>query len=508
MQGRACPFFRMNLSSKLILGFALTLALFSAVTVVNYNFSKEVQENTIWLTRSEVVIRQSNQLQRLIIDMESGLRGFLLTDKESFLEPYLMAQTEIPDHFLALRSLVNEDSEQGELLKEIALLESDWRQHFAEPLIRAKRQGRAGPEGQESFKTLFTEQVSPGVGKKKIDRVREIFKTFNGREYTVREARRNRLNESLQETRNLSLAISAISGLLSMLGALYLTRHISTRINRMVRLAETIAQGNYKIQLPDGGPDELGRLTEALNRMAGTIDTSFTELARKNKELDQFAYVVSHDLKAPLRGIENASRWIDEDMPQSLPNNIKQYLHLMRGRVHRMENLINGILDLARVGRVKHTEEQVDVRALVLDVIDLLSPPTHISVHLPDRLPLVRTIRVELEQVFSNLISNAIKYNDKPKGNIWIRAQDLGAQYEFMVRDDGPGIEQEYHDKIFVIFQTLQERDTLESTGVGLAIVKKIVERQGGTIRVESEPGKGSSFFFTWPKRIQSAPSA
>ncbi|RYG41692.1 MAG: sensor histidine kinase, partial [Chitinophagaceae bacterium] len=319
-------------------------------------------------------------------------------------------------------------------------------------------------------------------------------------EYTVREQRRLALEDNIAYTQKLSWIISGLSFFLALIGAFFITHQITSRINNMVDMTESIAQGNYKIQIPDTDQDELGRLSNALNSMTRTIDSSFSELARKNKELDQFAYVVSHDLKAPLRGIENASRWVEEDMPEGLPSQIKSYLHMMRGRVHRMENLINGILQLARIGRVNQKRETVDMKEMLLDVIDLLQPPPTFQVILPETMPVILTIRVEIEQVFSNLISNAIKYHNKFDGIIAISMRNIGDFYEFSVKDNGPGIEKEYHEKIFVIFQTLHERDTIESTGVGLAIVKKIVERQGGTIRVESTPGEGSEFIFTWPK--------
>jgi signal transduction histidine kinase len=210
--------------------------------------------------------------------------------------------------------------------------------------------------------------------------------------------------------------------------------------------------------------------------------------------------VVSHDLKAPLRGIENASRWIEEDMGKNLPSNIQEYLMMMRLRVHRMENLINGILELARIGRTKKMEELVDVRKLILEILENIGIPAHFRVEIPDNMPQIYSVRIYLEQVFSNLISNAIKYNDKPEGVIKITSYESTQSYTFSVTDNGPGIDPEYHDKVFVIFQTLQERDALESTGVGLAIVKKIIERQGGNIRLESAEGKGCTFTFTWPK--------
>jgi signal transduction histidine kinase len=165
-----------------------------------------------------------------------------------------------------------------------------------------------------------------------------------------------------------------------------------------------------------------------------------------------------------------------------------------------MEGLINGILALARIGRSKITAEKVDVTQLIYEVLDLLSPPAGIQVKMQENLPVIFTQRIYLQQVFANLIGNAIKYHHKAEGQVTIRYQELASLHQFTVTDDGPGIEPEYHERIFVIFQTLQERDAVESTGVGLAIVKKIIDQQGGTIYVQSSPDQGSSFIFTWPK--------
>jgi signal transduction histidine kinase len=173
-----------------------------------------------------------------------------------------------------------------------------------------------------------------------------------------------------------------------------------------------------------------------------------------------------------------------------------------------MENLITGILDLSRVGRVTQAAERVEVRELLTEIIDSLAPPPGFHLQFSTFLPVLTTSRVPLQQVFTNLISNALKYHDHPStGTVRISCHEDRQHYTFAVADDGPGIAPEYHERIFVIFQTLTARDTLESTGVGLAIVKKIVESQGGSIHVESAEGQGATFVFTWPKNSPSASS-
>ena len=257
------------------------------------------------------------------------------------------------------------------------------------------------------------------------------------------------------------------------------------------------------------------RSEETVRQRAVELAQMTRALKRSNEELDQFAYITSHDLKAPLRGIANLATWIEEDIGDRFTPEVRQQMELLRGRVHRMESLIDGILEYSRIGRVTGKVEEVDVAKLLADVTDLLDPPTSVTIEVAAGMPTIRADRLRLQQVFMNLIGNAIKHGTSPDGGgggggggaqqghvkVWVSAREADAdRWEFTVADNGPGIAKQYHEKIFVIFQTLQSRDRKESTGVGLSLVKKIVEHFGGTVRVESEEGRGARFIFTWPK--------
>jgi len=237
---------------------------------------------------------------------------------------------------------------------------------------------------------------------------------------------------------------------------------------------------------------------ESLRLRVEELAASTQTLERRNAELDQFAYVTSHDLKAPLRGISNLSRWIEEDLDGMVPPEVAGQFDLLRGRVNRMEAMIEAILQYSRIDRTEAPLETVDVKALLTEVIDLLSPPTRISVSMDDQMPTLHTPRLRLYQVFQNLLNNALKHHDKPSGQVHIGAKIVGDWVEFSVSDDGPGIATKFQERIWVIFQTLEARDKVENTGVGLALVKKIVEGQGGAVSVESEEGQGAIFKFTW----------
>jgi signal transduction histidine kinase len=223
-------------------------------------------------------------------------------------------------------------------------------------------------------------------------------------------------------------------------------------------------------------------------------------LEKSNQDLDQFAYVTSHDLRAPLRGIANLSQWIEEDLGDTLTDKSRDYLHLLRGRVRRLEDLIQGVLDYSRAGRVADAPTTVDVGELVRQVVELIGKPAGAIVAIAPNLPTLSTTRVPLQQVFMNLVGNAFKYNPKPEPRVQVGAEPIAEGWEFYVRDDGPGIASRYHAQIWGLFQTLHSRDRIESTGMGLAIVRKIVEAHGGRAWIDSQEGKGSTFRFTWPK--------
>jgi light-regulated signal transduction histidine kinase (bacteriophytochrome) len=227
------------------------------------------------------------------------------------------------------------------------------------------------------------------------------------------------------------------------------------------------------------------------------------ELERSNHDLDQFAYVASHDLKAPLRGIANLTQWIEEDLDERLTGESREHMRLLKGRVHRMEALIDGILAYSRAGRVRERVETVDASALVAEVVELLSPVRAIAFDVGP-LPTLATERVALQQVFMNLIGNAIKYNTGADPRVTIRAvpdDDDETLIHFSVADNGPGIAPQYHEKVWQIFQTLASRDQIEGTGIGLSVVRRLVESRGGRVWLASDVGTGSTFHFTWPSR-------
>ncbi|MBI4877122.1 MAG: hypothetical protein HY822_21010 [Acidobacteria bacterium] len=269
------------------------------------------------------------------------------------------------------------------------------------------------------------------------------------------------------------------------------------------------------------GEDEIGSLSRSFNAMAEHVQASSRELEAKvcelerarrrqgellkevesaNRELNEFAYVVSHDLKAPLRGIAALASWISEDYAGRLDEAGREPLRLILSRTHRMHDLIDGVLQYSRVGRVRESREAVDLGQLVPGVVDLLALPPHIRVSVESPLPTVVAEKTRIAQVFQNLLGNAAQYSDKEAGEIRIGCSDQGGFWRLSVADNGPGIPEKHFERIFQIFQTLDARDQRGGAGVGLAIVKKVIEIHGGRAWVESQVGCGSTFFFTLPK--------
>lgn len=332
------------------------------------------------------------------------------------------------------------------------------------------------------------------------------------------------ISEYMTAPRSLQKAIWIVVAFLLLISAILskiLAGNLAHPVQALAQAAEQVAAGDLSVKLAVTSHDELGDLCQSFNKMTEdlqqtttSIDTLNREIERRqaaqagqerlmkclkssNQELQDFAHIVSHDLKAPLRGIKSLATWLVDDYQDQLDDMGKEQLGLLKTRVDRMKNLIDGVLKYSRAGRNRFEIQDIDLNQTVRDILDSLSIPEHITVTCPDDLPTVPYDPVCITQVFQNLLSNAIKYMDKEQGQIDISMTENDTQWTFNVSDNGPGIDPQYHQKVFGIFQTLQSRDTYESTGIGLALVKKIIERSGGRIWLASEEGRGSTFSFT-----------
>ena len=225
------------------------------------------------------------------------------------------------------------------------------------------------------------------------------------------------------------------------------------------------------------------------------------ELERSNAALDEFAHVVSHDLKAPLRSLANHAAWLVEDAGDALGAGAREHVDAIVRQVGRMRALIGGILAFARAGRAGGEPEEVHTGALVHEILRLLDPPPSVRVEVDDGLPVLHTARAPLQQVLQNLIDNAIKHAGRHDPHVRVHARDAGAHVDLSISDDGPGIAPERQERIWTLFHSGLPASGVEGTGIGLAVVRRVAEGQGGSIRLDSREGEGATFTVSWPRR-------
>ena len=427
----------------------------------------ELRQNAIAvhqeIDRSETTLVETNNLLQQLSSAETGVRGYVITNQSDFLKPYNLAVANVPNCLEKLKDLHKNTVQHQDVQKIATLIEQELA--LLAQII----------DSTQSEITSLGANNPLTQSQQKISEVENTANAFISQEQNNLRQQRQELFE-VREQSNLAFWSTAVISLFSFLTALYLFNLLEQELYSKQQILRSRA-----VELAD------------LNQVLATTNHTLKE---RNLELDRFSHVVSHDLKAPLRGISNLSDWIEEELADKLTEDAQKYLYLQRERIGRMENLIDGLLKYAKVGKQNVTVETVDVRQLLAEVIDSIAPPSEFAIAITDKMPVIVTQRLYLEQVFSNLISNGIKHHPRLDGKITISVREQEHFYEFTVADDGAGIAPMAQKKVFDIFNTLNKNKS--NTGVGLAIVKKIVEERGGKISLESEVGKGASFRFQW----------
>ena len=305
--------------------------------------------------------------------------------------------------------------------------------------------------------------------------------------------------ESLAKNRIIASLLILIAALLLSLYCWYIIIFRVTKpINTMIDTLYNASYHQDRDSQEPYDPDEISKLSRVLH----AFQENTQKIQQSNEELERFAFIAAHDLKTPLRAVDTISEWLEEDLSETLPENSKKHFTELRNRVRLMDKLLDDTLEYARIdAKIKNKHAQLVVgKDLIDEIVTLINPPPGFTITTNDQLQKALLPKLPLQQVLYNLIQNAVIHHDHHTGNIEIEMDENDATYSFHVRDDGPGIDEKYHHKIFEIFQTLQSRNKSKGRGMGLAIVRKIITTYGGSINLQSAPGRGSAFHFTWPK--------
>lgn len=464
--------------------------------------------------RSEVIdridptYRQVERLTVALLDEETGVRGFAIGGSPVFQEPYRVGLAEERAAFAALRRIAADDGDldiAGDL-DEISARAERWRTEYAEPVL-----GAGTPVSAERGKQLFDSVRVPLRGlQTKLDRA-----TVQARED---------LGDAANRLQIVLVVIAA--GLIALLFvlALGLRRVVVGPVDALAAEVRRVSEGDFGSAVRASGPREFVQLgddvdtmrrhivdeLEALREASDRLDEQARDLERSNAELEQFAYVASHDLQEPLRKVASFSQLLERRYKGQLDERADQYIAFAVDGAKRMQVLINDLLAFSRVGRLTREHVEVDGNELVgqaLANLSLAVEETGAEVTVDD-LPRISGDVSLLTGVVQNLISNAIKFRAGEGPKIHVGVRDAGGEWEFSVADDGIGISPEYAERIFVIFQRLHPKDAYPGTGIGLAMARKIIEYHGGRIWLDTDVPSGTTFRFTLPKVAADIPLA
>ena len=297
----------------------------------------------------------------------------------------------------------------------------------------------------------------------------------------------------------LTIAVATLTALVAIAATIFFVveRQISARMSKLTNAVLSIAAGERDYTVNVAGHDELGQMAKSLE----VFKSNAQELVRSNQELEKFAYVAAHDLRSPLRAIQDLSEWIKEDEDNTLSPDSIEFMSLLTNRIKRLNNLLTDLLDYSRVGSEASALDEVQLSEIIQETSEMLDPDQAFNITYTSDIDKIVTVATPLRQIVLNLINNSIKHHDRPKGQIDFSAMIVGNRLHCTVKDDGPGIDTKYHGKIFGLFETLRPRDEVEGSGLGLAIVRKLIEHYNGTIDVASDPdaGRGTAFHFDLP---------
>jgi len=532
----------MTIKGKLTAGFGILLLLFIFFSILVLANMASVKEQFSFVVEHDApVIANANRLLKLVIDMETGQRGFCITQKEEFLEPYNSGRDTFNELMATEKALVSGNLSQVKTLERIEGLVEQWHEKAAEPEITMAREVATKTETNEytdSVKRLAA-LLEAGTGKNLIDKVRGEFRNFIELEEKLTSQRYAAASKTTLNTIKVTLLLVLFSIILGSTIAIRSIRAIINPLDRLLNGTEIIGSGNLDHRIEIKSKDEIGQLTVAFNRMVDNLQQSerrvnneisehkktekqreelFKILQFKNRQLQDIVYAASHDLKAPLVNIQGFSNVLSNDCENAIKlfsehlagidrseqigelikNDIPESLRFITSSTKKMTSLLDGLLQVSRDGAVEIQNEPIDVNDIVRDTLNAMEhqiKESNITVTV-DSLARCTGDTHMLDRVFTNLISNAIKYRDPSKeGFIKISGKIEDGMSIYCVQDNGVGIASSDQKKVFEIFKRVNPEDSISGEGLGLTIVTRIMDRLGGRIWLESEPGKGSKFF-------------
>jgi signal transduction histidine kinase len=471
------------------------------VGIITLSNQSNVQDELV--NRVEPAYAAGLALETALVDQETGVRGYELSAIPSFLHPYYIGRT-AQAQALATLHRTNVIGSSAALANVIARVQN-WDLLVAEPAITNVNPGH--PHA--------TASVDAVQGKGLFDSIRTSLTILQAR-ITNRQSRvKHELNRASRTTDVVLVAIGIALVLTVIAVAATLRRAVNKPLDRLTKASREVAKGELSRSLVVEGPVEIAQVShdvdgmreqlvhelEASREARDQLAATATELERSNSELEQFAYIASHDLQEPLRKVTTFCQMLQDRYAGSLDERADTYIEFAVDGAKRMQELINDLLSFARVGRISAAPEYVDLGVLARAALnDLEQPAQAVGAKVViGNLPRLSVVPGLIRAVFQNLIANGLKFHSDAPPRVEIRAHSRAHDWLFECADNGIGIDPEYADRIFVIFQRLHTRDRYEGTGIGLALCRKIIEYHGGAIWLDTSYGGGARIYFTLP---------
>jgi signal transduction histidine kinase len=494
-----------SVRNKILYGFGIIAFVLSILGAIGITSLTNMRNQFEYVVQHDAkVIENVREISKLVVDMETGQRGFIITGKDEFLEPYNNGVIRLKILFEEEKNLISDNPEQLAALDTIRQLVTAWKNKAGLPEISLARKVHAGELNQGYLADL----LAKGEGKKILDNIRAHLDEFIAIEQQLTSVRYQNASNTATFTFVITILLVTLGIVIAIGLGFRVSNSISNPIRHLQNSADMIATGNLDANIKIKSNDEVGDLANSMIIMRDNLkqinqenERQKDKLNRTNKELEQFAYIASHDLQEPLRTVMSFVNLLKEDYQGKPDEDTYKYLQFISQSTKRMSSLIKGLLDYSQLGTEKEVST-IDCGQVLNEIKEDLSArikETNTTLRV-DELPQVRAGYTELRLLFQNLINNAIKFQKKkvqPEINITAK-QELN-HWKFSVQDNGIGIAPEHVEKIFSIFQRLHNRKEYEGTGIGLAHCQKIVDLLGGKIWVESELDKGCTFYFTIP---------